>query len=172
MAQDRYDLLIQSDQLNFERAIGNIPEIFKEGEIAFAPTFKRKAYDNSSFGMKRNPAYTDRILYFCNNDEAKEENECRLQLKSYDSNNLIDNSDHRPVFAQFLFDLDLTNQGSESEREDDVDNNSQVSGVSSKSRLSRHKTKLLTESQLRAVVDEKKTTGDIGATKTKACTIF
>ena len=48
-----------------ERALGNVPKFFKEGEIAFAPTFKRKPYDNMTFKLKRNPAWTDRILYYC-----------------------------------------------------------------------------------------------------------
>ena len=95
MGKDRYDLLIHSDQLLMERQLGNVPTELKEGHIAFAPTFKRKPFDNSSFGLKRNPAWTDRILFYC---ECNEE-QCRLQLKSYDSNNMLDLSDHRPVFA-------------------------------------------------------------------------
>ena len=47
--------------------------------------------------MKRNPSWTDRILYSCNCQ--KDESECDLVLKSYDSNNLVMLSDHRPVFA-------------------------------------------------------------------------
>ena len=38
---------------------------------------------------------------------------------------MLDLSDHRPVFAQFLLDLDLTNQGSEMEEDEqnrDADN--------------------------------------------------
>ena len=95
-----------------ERALGNIPKFFQEGKIEFAPTFKRKAYDNSSFGLKRNPAWTDRILYFCSQND---ENNTRLRLKGYDSNNLVDISDHRPVFAQFLFQIDLTDHESDME---------------------------------------------------------
>ena len=93
-----------------------MPSIFEEGHIAFAPTFKRKPFDNSSFGLKRNPSWTDRILYYCGSNEETS----RLQLKSYDSNNMLDLSDHRPVFAQFILDIDLTDQGSEMEDEGDV----------------------------------------------------
>ena len=92
-----------------------MPSELIEGHIAFAPTFKRKPFDNSSFGIKRNPAWTDRILYYC---ASSNEQECPLQLKSYDSNNMLNMSDHRPVFAQFLLGLDLTNQGSEMEDEE------------------------------------------------------
>ena len=38
-----------------------------------------------------------------------------MGLKGYDSNNLVDISDHRPVFAQFLFKIDLTDHESDME---------------------------------------------------------
>ena len=95
MAQDHYDILLQHDQLTMESKLGNIPDIFKEGDIHFAPTFKRKPYDNNTFKLKRNPAWTDRILFHCDCEQQP----CRLQLKSYDSNNMVNISDHRPVFA-------------------------------------------------------------------------
>jgi len=41
IAQDRYDILLQGEQLLIEKQLGNIPKFFKEGDIAFAPTFKR-----------------------------------------------------------------------------------------------------------------------------------
>ena len=52
------------------------------------------------YELKRNPAWTDRILYYSKED--------KLELKSYDSNNLVNLSDHRPVFAQFLLSIDLS----------------------------------------------------------------
>ena len=65
-----------------------------EGKIEFAPTFKRKPNDNRAYSIKRNPSWTDRILYKCNcSKETGETTEtchpenCRLKLKSYDSNN-------------------------------------------------------------------------------------
>lgn len=115
-----------------------MPRFFKEGEIAFAPTFKRKAYDNTTFKMKRNPAWTDRILYHCGQVDT-------LELCAYDSNNLVNLSDHRPVFAQFLFKIDLENGESEAE---EVKSQSGVSNISKKSnisRLSRAATKRMTE---------------------------
>lgn len=45
-----------------------------EGKIEFAPTFKRKPNDNKAYGMKRNPSWTDRILYKCNCFREKGEN--------------------------------------------------------------------------------------------------
>ena len=47
MQQDRYEILLQNDQLKIEMQLGNIPNYFKEGQIEFAPTFKRKPYVNN-----------------------------------------------------------------------------------------------------------------------------
>ena len=120
-----------------EIALGNVPSFFKEGQIAFAPTFKRKPFDNASFKLKRNPAWTDRILYF-----SKDEDEsCALELKGYDANNLVCLSDHRPVFAQFLLKIDMQgNNGSDVEESEDIPANDIISKASIgtyKSRLSR-----------------------------------
>jgi hypothetical protein len=88
------DLLFQ-DQLIFEMKIGRVAG-FKEGKIYFAPTYKRKPGGNTEISKKRNPSWTDRILYSFN------EEKCTLTQKSYDSNNNVTLSDHRPVFSQFL----------------------------------------------------------------------
>ena len=62
---------------------------------------------------------------------------------------MIDDSDHRPVFAQFLLKVDLSDQGSEAEDEvRDDDAKSSLTIGSQMSRMSRAKTKVLTESQL------------------------
>lgn len=111
--QDHYELLINCDQLKIEQTLGNIPRFFQEGKIAFAPTFKRKPYDNLTYGLKRNPSWTDRILFHC----SCEEEPCKLEQLMYDSHNLVDLSDHRPVFAQFLLHIDLGSQGTDSEQE-------------------------------------------------------
>lgn len=84
--------LLYNDQLCFEMKIGRIKG-FYEGKIRFAPTYKRRPNKNTELSFKRNPAWTDRILYKYN------ENECLLIQKSYDSNNLVMLSDHRPVFS-------------------------------------------------------------------------
>ena len=110
-----FDVLYQNDQLYIERQLGNIPKYLQEGKIEFAPTFKRKPGHNNAYGMKRNPAWTDRILYTSSCQDSHET--CRLQLKSYDSNNLVTKSDHRPVYAQFVYRLDLQNLRTEDEAE-------------------------------------------------------
>ena len=96
MSLDYFDVLFNNDQLMIERQLGNIPKFLEEGKVEFAPTFKRKKYDNSQYGMKRNPSWTDRILY---SSKREGDEMCKLELKSYDANNLIDISDHRPVCA-------------------------------------------------------------------------
>lgn len=105
MQKNFYEVLANNDQLHIERCLGNIPSCLREGRVAFAPTFKRKAGDNTTYSVKRNPSWTDRILYCDNVGEDSETlgRPHRLILKSYDANNLVDISDHRPVFAQFVF---------------------------------------------------------------------
>ncbi len=85
---------------NLNRSI--IPNDFIEGLIEFAPTYK---YINKSDELnvkKRNPAWWDRVLYKWRNNI--------LSQHSYDSNNTIKISDHRPVFSQFevKFEYDMS----------------------------------------------------------------
>ena len=77
MSQNMFDALYQNDQLYIERQLGNIPKYFHEGKIEFAPTFKRKPDDNNAYGMKRNPSWTDRILFSCSCDYENRDI-CRL----------------------------------------------------------------------------------------------
>lgn len=65
------------------------------------------SYDKSK--KLRIPAWTDRILFRCNDEkiqverkEEEEERTTRLKLLEYDSCEEITISDHRPVFARFL----------------------------------------------------------------------
>jgi hypothetical protein len=87
----------------------NFPTIFNEGEIQFAPTYKRAKKKNEiantleakyenvyDYGAKkRTPAWTDRILF------ASRNNKCvnQLDLVNYDANSEVTLGDHRPVFA-------------------------------------------------------------------------
>ena len=77
---------------------------FKEGlPYLFAPTFKLKPLLNK-YNLKRVPSWCDRIIY--------RSRENYLRLLNYDSNNLLTQSDHRPVFAQFTLNMSLTSQQS------------------------------------------------------------
>lgn len=59
--------LLQYDQLNVERAAGNVFEGFNEGEVTFSPTYKyipgTSEYDRRPEKKQRPPAWCDRILW-------------------------------------------------------------------------------------------------------------
>lgn len=93
--KNMFEDLMFNDQLRFDMKTGRVPG-FTEGPIKFAPTYKRKVGVNNEISLKRNPSWTDRILYKFNAET------CDLTQKSYDSNNLLTLSDHRPVFSQFV----------------------------------------------------------------------
>lgn len=98
MSRNMYEVLLNNDQLAFEHKVGHIGWGFKEGIIEFAPTYKLTKNEDSYNISERLPGWTDRILYYTAKDiEGKE----ILVQKSYDSNNLLKISDHRPVFSQF-----------------------------------------------------------------------
>ncbi len=112
----------------------------QEGNIEFAPTFKRKPNSNTEFKMKRNPSWTDRVLYY------HDSSVCEVSLKSYDSNNLVGLSDHKPVFAQFLVTFDLHGDFKEQTREqllkaDSVSVASKFTHKSNKSHVNENMTK-------------------------------
>ena len=98
--RNMYEDLLFNDQLIFEFKTGRVTG-FNEGKIMFAPTYKRQPGSNKNVSLKRNPSWTDRIL-FKHNAET-----CQLVQKSYDSNNLVTLSDHRPVFSQFVLQYNL-----------------------------------------------------------------
>ena len=161
IGQDRYDLLIQSEQLLIEKQLGNIPTQFQEGEIAFAPTFKRAPYDNTTFKLKRNPAWTDRILYYAEHGLQQ------LKLEAYDANNLVSLSDHRPVFAQFHLYVNMRDVAGmesslseeEGKRADGISSNTRAT---SKSVVSLGQAKELTETAIEKINTERKVNNEIG----------
>lgn len=114
--RNMYDDLLFNDQLIFEFKTGRVTG-FQEGRILFAPTYKRAPGTNDKVSVKRNPSWTDRILFNHNADT------CELVQKSYESNNLITLSDHRPVFSQFLLKF---------KRNEDKINFEQMGGVKTK----------------------------------------
>jgi hypothetical protein len=100
------DVLLSNDQLTVERKNRNVFNSFLEGAITFPPTYKfdhnSSLYDTSN--KKRIPAWTDRILYY----QKKAKNR-RLQLLNYDAEMAVKMSDHRPVVAKFLGQVNLLN---------------------------------------------------------------
>lgn len=96
LEQELYEVLIMNDQLNQVRKNNKFMDNLEEGHIEFAPTYRfYPNSDNYFIGEDRIPSYCDRILF-------KNKEQGTLRLISYDSNNTIKTSDHRPVFAQFL----------------------------------------------------------------------
>ena len=85
------------DQLFHEMNKNPIFFGFQEGILNFAPTYKFNAGSNQYDTSQKNrvPSWTDRILY-----KSKK----LLKLIKYDSINTTFNSDHRPVYAQFVLD--------------------------------------------------------------------
>lgn len=100
MKQNMFEVLHSNDQLFFEMKIGRVGVGFKEGKIRFAPTYKRIRGSNEGYKLKRIPSWTDRIVYQHNAES------CVFLQKSYDAQNLVTMSDHRPVFSQFLLTFD------------------------------------------------------------------
>jgi hypothetical protein len=99
--------LFDHDQLTAARASRGAFDMFQEGPVFFAPTFKfdhRSAtYDSSK--KKRVPAWTDRVLYRAGNCAS-------VDLVEYSSVSSIRCSDHRPVYARFLLKSSLAQEDS------------------------------------------------------------
>lgn len=83
---------------------------YREGKFDnFAPTYKIKNKKGvSSYMKKRNPGWTDRIIYRTKKHLDGEISKNTLVQVNYDSNNIVKHSDHKPVFAQFVLnDLEI-----------------------------------------------------------------
>ncbi|KAH7435410.1 hypothetical protein KP509_06G063500 [Ceratopteris richardii] len=105
LAKKDWSALLLKDELNINRKAGKVFQGWQEGEIAFAPTYKYRANSDCYAldklkGQKkklkqRTPAWCDRILWYGNGltQTAYVRAEARL-------------SDHRPVFALFLADVE------------------------------------------------------------------
>lgn len=78
--------LVENDELQYEREKGDFSNLI-EPQVKFAPTFKFKKKTNM-YNLKRNPAFTDRILYKYNQ---------KLNIRNYDSYPNYKSSDHKPV---------------------------------------------------------------------------
>lgn len=96
-----FEQLQSNDELMIERSIQRTSYGYQEGVLSFAPSYKVLPKTNM-YDFKRSPAWTDRVLYRSNDNI--------LNLMNYDSNNLLMQSDHRPVYAQFLLMFDEKQQ--------------------------------------------------------------
>lgn len=94
-----YQSLRDTDQLNIERARGNVFQEFNEGVLNFAPTYKYQPgtdeYDRRPEKKIRCPAWCDRVLWRV----GKERSETVTQL-TYQRAELRP-SDHKPISSLF-----------------------------------------------------------------------
>jgi len=99
IAEDNLTMLLNADQLNQQRALGNVFEGYQEGAIMFRPTYKydpgTSRWDTS--WKSRSPAWTDRILW---------RGETIIQ-STYRSHESLVISDHKPVSASFQIPLEI-----------------------------------------------------------------
>jgi hypothetical protein len=91
---ESYRELLATDQLAREMAAGRVFVGFSEAAIEFPPTFKvTKGVAGLSYGMKRSPAWCDRVLVRSNLPHRAAE------LGAYYACPSVATSDHKPVAA-------------------------------------------------------------------------
>lgn len=92
--QQQYDKLLACDQLAREMEAGKVFSGFVEAPIAFPPTFKViKGHPGLQYGMKRSPAWCDRVLVRSNLPHKA------VRFEDYYCCPEIATSDHKPVAA-------------------------------------------------------------------------
>lgn len=96
--EDQLHAMLSYDQLNTNRVECSWMGCFKEMPIHFLPTYKydkkSKKYDTSA--KKRVPSWTDRILWYFNDEDTKEKESKFIHPLFYERRESIF-SDHRPV---------------------------------------------------------------------------
>lgn len=92
----KYAQLLETDQLRQAQAQGTAFAGFKEGAIAFAPTFKVERGGGASYKQQRVPAYCDRVLWRSMPTLAQ-----AVVQTHYGSVTSVTTSDHKPVVALF-----------------------------------------------------------------------
>ncbi|XP_010461239.1 PREDICTED: type I inositol polyphosphate 5-phosphatase 1-like isoform X3 [Camelina sativa] len=101
IARKEWQRLVEYDQLSREMTKGNVFEGWSEGTLDFAPTYKYEIDSENYIGDdpesgKRRPAWCDRIIW----------NGKGMKLFNYRRNE-IKLSDHRPVTATFLAEVEV-----------------------------------------------------------------
>ncbi|CAN7046534.1 unnamed protein product [Brassica oleracea var. botrytis] len=101
IARKEWQRLLENDQLSNEMRKGNVFEGWSEGVLCFPPTYKYEIDSENYIGDdpesgKRRPAWCDRIIW-----KGK-----GMKLLSYRRNE-IKLSDHRPVTATFLAEVEV-----------------------------------------------------------------
>jgi len=93
------ETLIHFDQLRKERERHNVFIGFREGDIAFRPTYRLEFGRKRIYSNKRhqNPSWTDRILW-----RSRPGAEMKVEQLEYEACEGIIFSDHRPVISSFV----------------------------------------------------------------------
>ncbi|CUA67708.1 inositol polyphosphate-5-phosphatase, 75kDa [Rhizoctonia solani] len=96
-----YSTLLKFDQLKVQQQLGKAFGSMTEGPIKFKPTYRCiiGQKEGHYWDAKRRPAWTDRILYLTARGKEKT---VRLVEDSYKSFPAISLSDHKPVCADFI----------------------------------------------------------------------
>ncbi|PPQ69978.1 hypothetical protein CVT25_001530 [Psilocybe cyanescens] len=101
--KEKFEALLRFDQLKKAMRDKKAFEGFIEGPIEHMPTYRFSPglmMDKLGYDLKRKPAWTDRILYM-------HSSACRVEQLSYTGHPEIVMSDHRPVSADFVVDMDF-----------------------------------------------------------------
>ncbi|EFJ34077.1 hypothetical protein SELMODRAFT_451408 [Selaginella moellendorffii] len=99
LESENWSALLQKDQLKLAQSVGGVFHGWQEGAIEFAPTYKYKANSTeySNGGEKqRTPAWCDRVLW---------KGKGLRQINYYRTEYTF--SDHRPVTAMFVAEVEL-----------------------------------------------------------------
>jgi len=94
--QLKFDELLTFDQLRNSRALGEGWAGFVEGDSAFAPTFKVRRVENTTYKEQRIPSYCDRVLW--KSMPALSTAVMQTFLRSVPG---VSTSDHKPVVSGF-----------------------------------------------------------------------
>ncbi|CAM9342246.1 unnamed protein product [Chrysoparadoxa australica] len=100
LEKNYHEVLLANEQLTLARKETSAFEGFSEGPLHFRPTYKfDHGCDTYDSGPKqRVPSWTDRVLYSGD----------FLCLKAYNSVSSLRSSDHRPVYANFEVQVDVS----------------------------------------------------------------
>ncbi|QRV96682.1 inositol polyphosphate 5-phosphatase [Ceratobasidium sp. AG-Ba] len=100
-----YSALLSFDQLKVQQYLGKAFSTMREGSIAFAPTYRCEIgkKEGHFWDSKRRPAWTDRILWQTARGKG---GSVRIVEGSYKSHPIISLSDHKPVSADFIVDVE------------------------------------------------------------------
>jgi hypothetical protein len=89
-------VLLRADQLRAAQREGKAWFGFREGDIAFQPTFSMKRVSGFQYAAKRVPSWCDRVLWHSLPGVA-----AHVTCTAYEAHPSISSSDHKPVSASF-----------------------------------------------------------------------